>query len=73
MKIKNMYDLVSVILFGSIARGKGKKESDIDLLIILADASKKTILKKGCCFSKSDFLFSAPQKHSLRMVHGTGI
>lgn len=32
-------NLVSVIVFGSIARGKGKKESDIDLLIILEDAS----------------------------------
>lgn len=32
-------NLVSVIVFGSIARGKGRKESDIDLLIILEDAS----------------------------------
>nr|MDO8135600.1 nucleotidyltransferase domain-containing protein [Candidatus Njordarchaeum guaymaensis] len=32
-------NLISVVLFGSVARGKGKKESDIDFLIILQDAS----------------------------------
>ena len=29
--------LVSVVLYGSIARGEGKKRSDIDLLLILED------------------------------------
>jgi len=33
-------NLASVVLFGSIARGKGRKESDIDLLIILEYASE---------------------------------
>lgn len=33
------YNLVSIVLFGSIARGKGRKESDIDLLVILSDTS----------------------------------
>lgn len=39
--IKDKYkdNLVSVVLFGSIARGKGRKESDIDLLVILDDTS----------------------------------
>lgn len=39
--IKEKYkdNLISVALFGSIARGKGKKESDIDLLVILDRAS----------------------------------
>jgi predicted nucleotidyltransferase len=31
-------NLVSVVLFGSVARGAARKESDIDLLIILRDA-----------------------------------
>jgi predicted nucleotidyltransferase len=30
--------LVSIVLYGSVARGKAKRESDIDLLIILEDA-----------------------------------
>lgn len=32
-------NLVSVVLFGSVARGEARKESDIDLLIIVQDAS----------------------------------
>src|SRR5659263_471897 len=31
-------DLISLVLFGSVARGTAKKESDIDMLIILKDA-----------------------------------
>ncbi len=31
-------DLISLVLFGSVARGAAKPESDIDLLIILKDA-----------------------------------
>jgi hypothetical protein len=31
-------DLISLVLFGSVARGKARKESDIDVLIILKDA-----------------------------------
>lgn len=40
--VKERYqnDLVSMILFGSIERGKGKKESDIDLLVILESTSE---------------------------------
>jgi predicted nucleotidyltransferase len=38
VKDKYKYNLVSVVLFGSIARGKGTRESDIDLLIILEEA-----------------------------------
>ncbi len=32
-------NLISVVLFGSVARGKAKKESDIDLLIVLEEVS----------------------------------
>ena len=32
-------NLVSVVLFGSVVRGKARKESDIDLLIILQDTT----------------------------------
>jgi len=31
-------NLISIVVFGSIARGTARKESDIDLLIILKDA-----------------------------------
>ncbi|GFO96060.1 DNA polymerase beta domain-containing protein region [groundwater metagenome] len=31
-------DLISLVLFGSVARGTARKESDIDILIILKDA-----------------------------------
>lgn len=31
-------DLISMVLFGSVARGTARKESDIDILIILNDA-----------------------------------
>lgn len=31
-------ELISLVLFGSVARGTAKKESDIDMLIILKDA-----------------------------------
>ena len=31
-------DLISLVLFGSVARGTARKESDIDMLIILKDA-----------------------------------
>jgi predicted nucleotidyltransferase len=31
-------DIISLVLFGSVARGKARKESDIDMLIILKDA-----------------------------------
>jgi len=34
LKIKNNYNPEKIILFGSLAYGKIKKESDIDLLII---------------------------------------
>jgi predicted nucleotidyltransferase len=32
-------NLISIVLFGSVARGQARKESDIDLLIILQEAS----------------------------------
>jgi predicted nucleotidyltransferase len=40
-RVKQVFggNLVSVILFGSVARRQAKKESDIDLLVILRDAS----------------------------------
>ncbi len=31
-------DLISLVLFGSVARGTARKDSDIDILIILKDA-----------------------------------
>ncbi len=39
--IKDKYkdNLISIVLFGSVVRGNGRKESDIDLLVILDDTS----------------------------------
>jgi len=40
--IENFQDkLVSIVLFGSIARGEGKGESDIDLLIVIKDLPER--------------------------------
>lgn len=40
-------NLISLVVFGSIARGTAMKESDIDLLIILKEASDVYYRKKA--------------------------
>lgn len=39
-------DLISVVLFGSFARGEAKKESDIDLLIVCRDLPKERMKRQ---------------------------
>ena len=39
-------ELISVILYGSFARGEAKKESDIDLLVICEDLPKEKLKRQ---------------------------
>lgn len=39
-------DLVSVVLFGSVARGDNRKDSDVDLLIVVKNLPKDSTLKR---------------------------
>ena len=39
-------DLVSVVLFGSVARGDNRKDSDVDLLIVAKNLPKDSMLKR---------------------------
>ena len=39
-------DLVSVVLFGSVARGDNRKDSDVDLLIVVKNLPKDSMLKR---------------------------
>lgn len=43
--------LVSVVLYGSVARGDNRKDSDIDLLLVIKDLSK-TITERVILFDK---------------------
>ncbi|MBN1114388.1 MAG: nucleotidyltransferase domain-containing protein, partial [Oligoflexia bacterium] len=46
-KIKNNFDVSSIILFGSYAHGQPTENSDLDLLVILDDESfSKTYMEK---------------------------
>ena len=56
MKDNYKEDLLSIILFGSVARGKWNKESDIDLLIIFTNKSSlKNTLNKRLAKIISDY------------------
>lgn len=63
--LKNIFNdrLVSIILYGSVARGTDTHESDIDIAIILKDAKKQSITDKLVDFTldldlKYDRIFS---------------
>lgn len=43
--IKNLEGLKSIWLFGSVAKGKAKEKSDIDLFILVEKGKNKTLLK----------------------------
>ncbi len=81
LKEKYKEDLLSIILFGSVARGKWNNESDIDLFIIFTNkSSKRTAInnqitkiisnyerKSKLINSKGDRLFSTIQDISLSL------
>jgi len=81
LKEKYKEDLLSIILFGSVARGKWNKESDIDLFIIFTNKSSiRTAInnqltkvisdyerKSKLKNSKGDRLFSTIQDISLSL------
>ena len=46
MKEEFKDDLVSVVLFGSVARGDNRNDSDVDLLVVIKDLPKDSILKR---------------------------
>jgi predicted nucleotidyltransferase len=50
-ELKENLDLVSVVLYGSVARGNAKKDSDIDLLVIAKNLPREKI-KRQKIFSK---------------------
>lgn len=39
-------DLISVVLYGSVARGDNRNDSDVDLLIVIKDLPKDSMLKR---------------------------
>lgn len=46
MKEEFKDDLISVVLYGSIARGDNRNDSDVDLLIIIKNLPKDSMLKR---------------------------
>ncbi|BDB98483.1 nucleotidyltransferase domain-containing protein [Saccharolobus caldissimus] len=46
MKEEFKDDLISVILYGSVARGDNRNDSDVDLLIIIKNLPKDSMLKR---------------------------
>ncbi len=44
-KIKDFDGIVSVVLFGSVARGEATSKSDVDLMVIYSDKNPETIKK----------------------------
>jgi Nucleotidyltransferase domain. len=46
MKEEFKDDLISVVVYGSVARGDNKNDSDVDLLIIMKNLPKDSMLKR---------------------------
>ncbi|BDC17749.1 nucleotidyltransferase domain-containing protein [Acidianus sp. HS-5] len=46
MKEEFKDDLVSVVLFGSVARGDNRNDSDVDLLVVIKNLPKDSMLKR---------------------------
>jgi len=46
MKEEFKDDLISVVLYGSVARGDNRNDSDVDLLIIIKNLPKDSMLKR---------------------------
>jgi predicted nucleotidyltransferase len=47
-QIKGLEGILSVVLFGSVARGESTKESDVDLAVIYTRKYPKTVRKINC-------------------------
>ena len=45
-------DLISLVVFGSVARGTARKDSDVDMLIIVSRELPKSRLKRSLLLSK---------------------
>lgn len=46
MKEEFKDDLISVVVYGSVARGDNRNDSDVDLLIIMKNLPKDSMLKR---------------------------
>jgi len=45
--------LISLVLYGAVARGEASKESDIDILIIPAGSFQKAVPKCSCLINQA--------------------
>ena len=59
--------VIAVTLFGSLARGKERANSDVDIEIISTSAKKWQLLKQNKYGIKIDFVI-CPKKHLLRQM-----
>ncbi|AEE94812.1 DNA polymerase beta domain protein region [Acidianus hospitalis W1] len=46
MKEEFKDSLISVVLYGSVARGDNRKDSDVDLIVVIKDLPKDSMLKR---------------------------
>jgi predicted nucleotidyltransferase len=62
--LKNMLgdDLVSVVLFGSVAKGEAKSDSDIDLLIVAENLPRSMLARADIVIEAEKKLFDAMGK-----------
>ena len=61
-------DLLSVVLYGSVARGAAHPESDIDLLIVWRNAPSSYYERLALVLDVSEQIESAPEALALRAV-----
>ena len=64
-KSLNYPEIKKIILFGSVARGDDKKNSDIDILILTTEKTKK--IKKDVYSKASDILLKTMEDISVKI------
>jgi len=64
-KSLNHPEIEKIILFGSVARGDDTKDSDIDILILTTDKTKK--IKKDVYSKASDILLETMEDISIKI------